>query len=130
MNNLKYLTIALLFLLTIGSGIYLSRIGRPLNPVLFNIHKLIALAAVVYTVIVVYGLMKEININVLIVVLISISVLSVIALFTTGALLSTGEESNNLLLITHNITTFLIVISTILVLYSIVKRINYNSIVD
>jgi hypothetical protein len=36
-----------LFLLTLGSGFWLKRAGRLLNGALFNVHKLIALAALV-----------------------------------------------------------------------------------
>ena len=39
----------LLFLFTIGTGIWLSNSGKPYNTLIFNIHKLIALGTVIFT---------------------------------------------------------------------------------
>ena len=42
-----YLLPGIAFLLTTGTGIWLSQLGKPLNGVLFTVHKLVAVAAVI-----------------------------------------------------------------------------------
>ena len=50
----KLLTPGMIFLLTLASGLWLSRAGKPLKTGIFTVHKLIALAAVVVTVLQTY----------------------------------------------------------------------------
>src|SRR5271157_2139763 len=50
----KFITPGILFLLTLAFGLWLSHSGKPLNTVFFTAHKLIALAAVIFTGIVIY----------------------------------------------------------------------------
>lgn len=52
-----------MFFLTIGSGIWLSNSGKPYNTVIFTIHKLIALTAVVFTVILIVNLFRNVEIE-------------------------------------------------------------------
>jgi hypothetical protein len=56
--NLKIILAGVLFILSIIIGIVLSRLGRPLNPMVSAIHKLLALASLVFLVIVIYSLFK------------------------------------------------------------------------
>ena len=49
------------FLMTLISGLWLSRAGKPLNVAIFNIHKLIALAAVVLAVIQTRSVLKTVE---------------------------------------------------------------------
>ena len=119
MSITKLVIIGLLFLFTIGTGIWLSNSGRPLNNILFNIHKLIALISVIYTVVIIRNIIKNMDVKSLIIVLIIFSALFIIALFVTGALLSPGKPANDLLLIIHNISMVLLVISIIAMFYFI-----------
>ncbi len=109
--------VGLLFLFTIGTGIWLSNYGRPLNSILFNIHKLIALISVIYTVVIIRNIIKNIEVKSLILVLIIFSALLIIALFVTGAFLSPGKPANGLLLIIHNISMVSFVITVIATFY-------------
>ena len=45
----KFVTPGVLFILTLVFGFWLSRSGKPYHTLIFNVHKLIALAAVVVT---------------------------------------------------------------------------------
>ena len=54
----KVLTPGVLFILTLAFGVWLSRSGKPYNTLIFNIHKLIALAAVVVTAIQTFNALK------------------------------------------------------------------------
>jgi hypothetical protein len=49
----------LAFLLMLAFGLWLSRVGRPYNGLLFNIHKLLALGAVVVTAVQFSGMLKN-----------------------------------------------------------------------
>ncbi len=44
----RIIVTGVLFGLTLAFGVWLSQAGKPYNPVLFNIHKLTALAAVIF----------------------------------------------------------------------------------
>jgi NADPH:quinone reductase-like Zn-dependent oxidoreductase len=54
----KFIIPGILFLLTLAAGVWLSQSGRPLNTLIFTVHKLIALAAVMTTTVQLYGLLK------------------------------------------------------------------------
>jgi hypothetical protein len=65
----KFITPGFIFLLTLVSGFWLTNSGKPLNTVIFTVHKLIALAAVIFTSIAIYSLIKNVEIQFLIVTL-------------------------------------------------------------
>ena len=106
----KLITPGIIFLLTLVFGFWLSNSGKPYNGILFNIHKLIALGAVVVTVMQVYSILKVMEPQSLIVILIIIVVVCVIALFTSGAFMSIGNVNYQTMKTIHNIAPVLIVI--------------------
>ena len=61
----KLVITGFLLLLTVGSGFWLSSLGRPLNSIILNIHKLIALATVIYTGFFIRNLMTDLDMNVM-----------------------------------------------------------------
>jgi hypothetical protein len=117
----KIIAIGVLFLLTIISGIWLHNTGKPLNTLIFTIHKLLALAAVIFTSIAIYNLHKNVEIKTIILILIVIAGLSLLALFISGALLSIGKPTGNIILTVHNIVTILAVFSTAVTIYLLVR---------
>ena len=117
----KIIISGLLFLLTIISGIWLHKMGKPLNTFIFTIHKLLALAAVIFTAILIYNLLKNVEIKTLLLILIIIAGLSILALFISGALLSIGKFPHNTMLLVHNIATILAVIFTAATIYLLVR---------
>ena len=54
----RFVTPVIVFLLTLASGLWLSRSGKPLKTGIFTLHKLIALAAVVVTALQTYNALK------------------------------------------------------------------------
>lgn len=98
----------ILFLLTMLFGFWLSRAGIPYNGLLFNIHKLIALACVVLL-----GIQVSKTLlapDGLLIALLTVSALCVTALFASGALMSTGKLKYSLMLTIHRIAPAVLVI--------------------
>ena len=104
----------ILFLLTLAFGIWLSLAGKPYNGILFNFHKLVALGAVIVTSIQLYLVFKNMEPQIIIIVLIIMAGLGVLSLFASGALMSAGKLSYSIMLTVHRIaiilTTFLLVL--------------------
>jgi hypothetical protein len=118
----KFFTPGIIFLLTLVSGIWLSNSGKPLNTIIFNIHKLIALAAVVVTSVQIYKIFNNTDVQPLIIILAIITGLCVIALFATGALMSLGKLNYDVVLTIHRIALILLVISMALIVYLLTWR--------
>jgi hypothetical protein len=117
----KAFGIGLLYLLTIGTGIWLSNSGRPLNTLFISVHKLIALATVVLTSMLFWRLFRQVQTSVLLTALMIASAVLVIALFTTGALLSTGKPVKSLLLTIHQLAPVLLGLSIGAIAYRLIK---------
>jgi hypothetical protein len=100
----------------------LSHTGKPLNAIIFNIHKLIALAAVIITAIQIYKILHNTEIQVLLIALIIFTGLCVLALFVTGALLSLGKPVNHILLTIHPVAPFLAIIALTVLVYLLTGR--------
>lgn len=77
-----------LFFIALGSGIVLGQMGKPLNDLVFMIHKLIALGTIIALAVGVYTLHKAGGIQTVHVTIFAITGLLLIALFVSGALLS------------------------------------------
>ena len=110
------------FLLAIITGIWLSNSGKPLNATIFTIHKLIALGSVVFIAVVIRNLLKNAEINNVILTLIIVTGLSVLTLFISGALLSLGKPVNNIISTIHSVTPIPTVITTAVIIYLLVSR--------
>ena len=118
----KIIIIGLLFLFTIVSGVWLSNSGKPLNTIIFTLHKLIALAAVIFTAIVIHNLLNIVGVENVILILIMVTGLFVLTLFLSGALLSLGKTVNDILLTIHKVIPILTVISIAVIMYIFVSR--------
>lgn len=84
----KLILPGVLYLLTLVFGFGLSRVGKPYHSLLFNIHKLIALGAVILAAIRFWQIPRPGNSFALIGGLLVVAALCVIALFASGALMS------------------------------------------
>ena len=115
----KIIGTGLLFLFTIVTGIWLSNSGKPLNALIFNIHKLIALGSVIFTVILIRNLLKDVEIKTVILILIIVTGLFVLTLFISGALLSLGKPVNNIILTIHSVTPIPTVVTIAITIYLI-----------
>ncbi len=107
-----------LFLIIIGSGIWVSKIGKPYNNLLFNIHKLIALGAVFLSGIRIISRDPFSTFPNLAILSTALACLGVIGMFTTGANMSIKDEVPIAARIIHRIFTGVISLSMLLALYS------------
>jgi|WetSurMetagenome_2_1015567.scaffolds.fasta_scaffold169856_2 hypothetical protein len=113
----KLLTPGMIFLLTLASGFWLSRSGKPLKTGIFTVHKLIALAAVVVTALQTYKSLRILEVQPLVVALLFVIGLCAAALFVTGALMSAEKPGYRSLLMVHKIAPLLAVVAGALVIY-------------
>ena len=98
------------FVLTVILGFWLSRLGKPYHQIVFNIHKLIALAAVVMVGLQFSNWFKSGEVQpegILMVVLLAIMT---IILFASGALMSLDKGNYKLLQWTHRIVPIVLVL--------------------
>jgi len=107
----------IVFLLTLASGLWLSRSGKPLKTGIFTVHKLIALAAVVVTTLRTYNALKITAVQPSVIALVIVIGVCAVVLFVTGALMSADKPGYRSLLTIHNIAPLLVVIAGILAIY-------------
>jgi hypothetical protein len=112
----------LAFLLTLVFGFWLSRVGRPYNGVLFNIHKLLALGAVIAAAVQFSGILRGVPAQALSGVALVVAGAGVIALFATGALMSLNNPNYALLLNIHRVAPALVVIPLALAAWLLTGR--------
>lgn len=110
------------FLLTVILGFWLSNAGKPYNTAIFTVHKLVALATVILTGILIANLLKGIKIEMGFIVLIIVGIISVLALFVSGAFLSVGNIPYNVGKIIHIIAPITAVISIGLSIFYMFKK--------
>jgi hypothetical protein len=118
----RFIAPGILFLLTLAFGFWLSHAGKPYNRLLFNIHKLIALGGVV---LVILHLTKNPNLLTpfsLVALGLGLVTLSVIALFVSRALMSTGKLDYALMLTIHRIAPGALAICCALALYLLARK--------
>jgi len=109
--SVRFIVPAVVFLLTLASGLWLSRAGKPLNTAIFTVHKLIALGAVVATAVQTYHALAKPAVPALPIVLIVLVGLCVVTLFATGALMSANKPRSDRLLILHKIAPIVAVVA-------------------
>jgi len=112
----KILLPGIVFILTLAFGFWVSHVGKPYNGLLFNVHKLIALGAVVATVIQLVKLLKSADALALVGVLLVVAALCVIALFASGALMSMDKLDYALMLTIHRVAPVVLVIAMVIVI--------------
>ena len=106
-----FIPTGILFIVIIGFGIWNSQIGKPYNGLLFNIHKLIALGAVILTGLRLWQTIPFIEFPGLVIILLVVSVICVLTLFATGAIMSIKEKETRIVLGFHQVSPVLIAIS-------------------
>ena len=117
----KMLKVELPFLLTIASGLCLTRSGEPFNTALFTIHKLIALASIVYMAIVIRNLLKVNAGNRLVWILIFVAVCSVLLLFVSCGFLSLKKSAYHLMLTMHGLVPIVTVAIVSAIVYLLAR---------
>lgn len=123
MNFFKIMILpGFLYLIIIGFGLWVSKIGKPYNILLFNLHKLIALGAVILTGIRIFKLNPVATFPNMAVLLTALAVLGVIGLFATGAIMSIKDDVTNAALLVHRIFPVVIFISISISVYLIIME--------
>jgi len=118
-----YFAAGIALILTLAFGVWLSRMGKPYNGVIFNIHKLCALAAVVLTAVPIYqALAAPGGLQILPVLLIVLGVACVVALFASGALMSLDKWNYKILLALHQIGPAVALIVVVLAVYLLLGK--------
>lgn len=115
-----YLISGIVFSLTIVFGLWLSKLGKPYHGTLFNVHKLLALGAVIAAGIQAAGMFQIVVVQTMLVVLWIVAVLSVIALFVSGALLSLDKLGYNTMRTIHRIGLGVLVVASVFAVYLVV----------
>ena len=113
----KFVIPGLLFILTLVFGFWLSRSGKPYNGLIFNIHKLIALAAVIVAAIQTFNALKIGERQPILIVLVIVIGVCAVALFVTGALMSANKATGRATLTIHRIAPLLAVLAALGALY-------------
>lgn len=109
------------FLLTCGSGVLLTRAGRPYGSLIFNVHKLVALGAVVLTFLAVRNLLRQGTLGTVTVLLGGVAIISVVALFATGGLLSAREDPARILFTIHRLMPAVAAVSATCLVYVLTR---------
>jgi hypothetical protein len=111
------------FLITVAFGFWLSRLGKPYNGILFNLHKLIALGLVIITALRVYEALKGAPVQTVVIGLVVMTGLAVVALFVSGAFLSIGNVKYEVVKLIHNVAPVVAVLAMGSVIYLLSGRI-------
>jgi hypothetical protein len=101
--DIRILSAGILFVLVIASGMWVTKMGRPLNAGVFTVHKLIALAALILMIVIVRTLARGIVLNPLMTVCVVLTFLFFIVMFATGAVLSFEKPAPGFVLLLHKI---------------------------
>ncbi len=98
--------ILILFLFTLLAGYWVSRAGRPISPIRFNVHKFLALGAVILAGVRLYPLLKAGDTTAALLLLTVLLAGLVVALFATGAVLSRPGEGKPKLKLAHAVLSY------------------------
>lgn len=115
----KFVIPCIIFILTLAFGFWLSSAGKPYNGILFNVHKLIALATVIVTAIKILDIVKGVEIQFLPMILLVVTGLCIVALFATGALMSIGKLNFEVALTVHWVAPILMTITILMSIFLI-----------
>ena len=108
MSNYQLILPAALLILTLATGLWLSKSGKPYSTGIMTVHKLIALATCVFAGITLVTLIKTGDPQTLIIGLIILAGLSAVALFATGAMMSIEKTLRPAWRMIHRVAPFLL----------------------
>jgi len=129
--NSKALNIGLLFLFILISGFWVSRSGKPYNSLIFNVHKLIGLAAGIFLIRIVYLTNQAAPFNVAqwtsIAITVSLFLITVAAggllsILDAGDLQTMSQPARTALSLVHKYSPYVIIISTTVTMYLLLKQ--------
>ena len=113
----RTLTVGALFIIIFGAGFWLSRSGKPYNGLLFTIHKLVGLGALVFLGITVSRIGRTQGLQPGQIAAISVAGLSFLVTIVTGGLVSASTTLPAFVTVIHRLFPYLTVLSTAGTLY-------------
>ena len=121
LTNSQILSTGVFFLFILLSGLWVSRSGKPYNSLIFNIHKLIGLAAGIYLIRTVYltnqatslkaAQWTSIVITVLLF-LITVAAGGLLSILDAGNLQSMSQPTRTAVSLVHKFSPYVIIVST------------------
>jgi hypothetical protein len=115
--TVRAIAAGLLFLLVFLSGIWLSRIGRPLNVGISTVHKLVSLAAGIYLLVTIFQRNRMVPLGATEWIAIVVTGLCTLGTVASGGFLSSEEPRPTAVLRVHQVMPVLTVLSTGMTLY-------------
>jgi hypothetical protein len=115
--QIKALSAGLFLLFIFLFGFWLSRSGKPYPVLAFTIHKLIAVAAVIYLGATLYRIHQAAPLSSLQLILTALTALLYVATIVSGGLLSIDKPMPEIVLRLHQVTPYLTVVATAVMLY-------------
>ncbi len=111
------------FLVIFLLGFLLSRSGKPYPGLLFNIHKLIALGALVYVAVMVYNAHRAAPLAPAVIILVLFTGVCFVLTIVAGGLLNI-DRSPSFLAIIHRFSPYLTLLGTAATLYFLLSRVD------
>ena len=115
--QLRVLGAGIFFVFVLLSGLVLNRSGSPYNTAVLTIHKLIALAVLIFVMVSAYRKHQAAPLEALELAVVAITILLFVATIATGGILSTNKAMPAIVSRLHQITPFLTVAGTAVALY-------------
>jgi hypothetical protein len=112
------------FLAIFLSGFWLSRSGKPYSSLYLNIHKLIALAAVVFLVMTITRLNQVARLNILELTVCLVAALLFLIAIISGGLVSIPKELPATITTLHHLLPYAVVLATAVTLYFLLHRLS------
>ena len=119
--TLKLIVTGIFFIIAALTGIWITRTGKPYNTVVFNIHKLISLAAIAFSVVIVYQLQKGAGMTQLQWLFCIITALFVVTSLISGGMLSVEKPAPKIIHLLHTIAPVFIAAGTAVVVYLLLE---------
>ncbi|NOH13582.1 MAG: hypothetical protein HND51_18240 [Chloroflexi bacterium] len=126
---IKLAGISIAFLVIFFFGFWLSRSGKPYNAILFNFHKLIALATLIFLGISVYRINLATPLGTATVALAVLTGAVFLGTMVTGGLLNLDTPMPAALTVVHHIAPYLTVLATALTLYLVLNRVGIQRLI-
>jgi len=113
----KIISTGAAFIFILISGFILSKIGKPYNPLFFNIHKLISLGVLIYAIVITVQIFKCAEVYNPVYYILLIIILLSIAAFITGGILSAKDNAKEIILTIHRIVSLLILAGVVILIF-------------
>jgi len=116
-TKLQIVGTAAFFLVIFFFGFWLNRSGKPYHPLLFNIHKLIALAALAFLIVTVYRIHQVAPLSTAALAAAIVTTVLFALNIVAGGLLNIETDMPAFVSWIHKVTPYLIVLSTAATIY-------------